>query len=127
MAAVAWMALYSWRFGQVLHWMREGDWANEPNLPHVWQLLVNKIRRLQKNLQSKAQENQSRLDEFLLAIQASPNGVMLLDSDGRIACGGLHQGLACHRDSEALWRSQPKLYRRGVLGAGILCSNGWTG
>ena len=48
LAAVAWMALDSWRFGQVLHWMSEGDWANEPILPHVWQLLVNKIRRLRK-------------------------------------------------------------------------------
>ena len=102
LAAVAWMALDSWRFGQVLHWMREGDWANEPNLPHVWQLLVNKIRRLQKNLQSKAQENQSRLDEFLLAIQASPNGVMLLDSDGRIEWSNQtafeHLGIDSQRD-----------------------------
>lgn len=83
-AAVAWLALDSWRLGQVLRWMTAGDWSNEPRLPHVWQLLVDKIRKLQKNLQSKAQDNQARLDEFLSAIQASPNGVLLLDSDGRI-------------------------------------------
>lgn len=82
--AFVWLALDSWRLNQVLRWMRQGDWSNEPRLPHVWQLLVDKIRRLQKNLQSKASDSQARLDGFLSAIQTSPNGVLLLDSDGRI-------------------------------------------
>lgn len=82
--AIVWLALDSWRLNQVLRWMRQGDWSNEPRLPHVWQLLVDKIRKLQKNLQSKASDSQARLDGFLSAIQTSPNGVLLLDSDGRI-------------------------------------------
>lgn len=84
LGGVSWLALDSWRFRQVLRWMKQGDWSNEPRVPHVWRFLVDKIRRLQKGLQNKAKDSQARLDEFLSAIQASPNGVMLLDSGGRI-------------------------------------------
>lgn len=81
---LAWLGLDSWRFKKVLNWMKRADWANEPGVPHVWGFLVEKVRRLQKGLQSKAKDSQARLDEFLSAIQASPNGVLLLDSEGRI-------------------------------------------
>ncbi len=80
----AWLALDSWRFKQVLRWIKDADWTNEPTVPHVWGLLVEKIRRVQKGLQGKAKDSQARLDEFLSAIQSSPNGVLLLDSEGRI-------------------------------------------
>ena len=45
---------------------------------------MERIRKLQKSLNGKARDNQARLDEFLAAIQASPNGVMLLDNQSRI-------------------------------------------
>lgn len=81
---LTWLSLDSWRFQKVLIWMKRADWTNEPAVPHVWGFLVEKVRRLQKHLQGKAKDSQGRLDEFLSAIQASPNGVLLLDSEGRI-------------------------------------------
>jgi two-component system phosphate regulon sensor histidine kinase PhoR len=97
-----WLGLDSWRFQQVLGWLKRGDWSNEPSVPHVWRFLVEKIRRLQKSLQAKARDSQARLDEFLSAIQESPNGVLLLDSEGRIEWSNQtaaeHLGIDPHRD-----------------------------
>ena len=83
-SAVAWLALDNYRFRRVVGWLRTEDWANEPHVPHAWGQLVERIRKLQKTLNGKAKDSQARLDEFLAAIQASPNGVLLLDSQLRI-------------------------------------------
>ncbi|MBY0463898.1 MAG: phosphate regulon sensor histidine kinase PhoR [Burkholderiales bacterium] len=82
--AVAWLALDNWRFQRVVNWLRTEDWSNEPKVAHAWGQLVERIRKLQKSLNGKAKDSQSRLDEFLAAIQASPNGVLLLDNQSRI-------------------------------------------
>lgn len=81
---VAWLSLDTWRCQRVLSWLREADWNQEPRLALPWNTLVEKVRRLQKSWAGKARDSQARLDEFLAAIQASPNGVLLLDSEGRI-------------------------------------------
>lgn len=80
----AWLALDNWRFRRVLKWLRAEDWANEPSVPHAWGQLVERVRKLQKALNGRANDSQARLDEFLSAIQASPNGVLLLDNQSRI-------------------------------------------
>jgi two-component system phosphate regulon sensor histidine kinase PhoR len=102
LGAMAWMSWDSWRFRQVLRWLQSEDWGNEPRLPHAWGTLVDRVRKLQKNLSGKARDSQTRLDEFLSAIQASPNGVLLLDSQGRIEwCNQTaadHLGIDPHRD-----------------------------
>jgi two-component system phosphate regulon sensor histidine kinase PhoR len=81
---IVWGALDQFRFRQLLIWLKKNEATEEPRLPHAWGLLVDRIRRLQKQLQTKARDSQSRLNEFLSAIQSSPNGVLLLDSQGRI-------------------------------------------
>ena len=102
LGAMAWMSWDSWRFRQVLRWLQSEDWGNEPRLPHAWGTLVDRVRKLQKKLSGKARDSQARLDEFLSAIQASPNGVLLLDSQGRIEwCNQTaadHLGIDPHRD-----------------------------
>ena len=101
-AAVAWLLLEQYRFARVLKWLRDEDWANEPSVAHVWGVLVERIRKLQKSLSGKAKDSQSRLDEFLSAIQASPNGVVLLDNQSRIEwaneTAGEHLGIDPQRD-----------------------------
>ena len=82
--AMVWLAIDNWRFHRVVNWLRAEDWANEPKVANGWGQLVERIRKLQKALNGKAKDNQARLDEFLAAIQASPNGVMLLDNQSRI-------------------------------------------
>lgn len=84
LGGVAWLSLDTWRCRRVLSWLREADWNQEPRLALPWSTLVEKVRRLQKSWAGKAKDSQARLDEFLSAIQASPNGVLLLDSEGRI-------------------------------------------
>lgn len=97
--ASAWDA---WRMRRVLRWLQSEDWGNEPSLPHAWGALVDRVRRVQKKLSSKARDSQARLDGFLSAIQASPNGVLLLDSQGRIEwcnqTAGDHLGIDPQRD-----------------------------
>ena len=100
--ALVWVSLDAWRLTRVMQWLRSDDGANAPRLPHVWGLLVDKTLKIQKKLSAKVRESQSRLDEFLSAIQASPNGVLLLDSQGRIEWSNLtaadHLGIDPQRD-----------------------------
>jgi len=100
--AMTWMFWDNWRLRRVLRWLQTEDWGNEPHLSHAWGLLVERVRKLQKNLSSKARDSQARLDEFLSAIQSSPNGVLLLDSQGRIEWCNLtaadHLGIDPQRD-----------------------------
>jgi two-component system phosphate regulon sensor histidine kinase PhoR len=49
-----------------------------------WGELLDRARKLAKKLEKKAQNSDARLEDFLAAIQASPNGVVLLDASGRI-------------------------------------------
>ena len=46
--------------------------------------MIDRGRKLVKKLEKKAANSDARLEDFLSAIQASPNGVVLLDSAGRI-------------------------------------------
>lgn len=82
--AAVWLLLDNLRLSRLLGWLASGHWGEEPKLPHEWGNLLEKILNLQKSLSGKARDSQARLDEFLSAIQASPIGVMLLDSQGRI-------------------------------------------
>ena len=100
--AAAWMTLDNRRLQRIVSWIRSEDWANEPRLPHAWGQLLERVRKLQKSLNGKAKDSQARLDEFLAAIQASPNGVLLLDSQLRIEwsneTAGEHLGIDPQRD-----------------------------
>ena len=82
--ALVWALLDALRMRRVLAWLKGGDWNHPPALPVGWRSLADQSRRVYRVLIRQAQDNQDRLDEFLAAIQASPNGVLLLDSAGRI-------------------------------------------
>lgn len=69
---------------QLLHWIKRDAVSDPPLLPGFWGELSNRTRRLLRSRQRLVVESQIRLQEFLAAIQASPNGVVLLDANGRI-------------------------------------------
>ena len=73
-----------------------------PALQGVWGEAVERTRRLVRRQEVKAQESQDRLDDILAALQASPNGVVLLDKEGRIewcnAVAAAHFGFDARRD-----------------------------
>jgi two-component system phosphate regulon sensor histidine kinase PhoR len=83
-------------------WLRRGDPRAEVQLTGFWGELVDRIRRGYKTRDQLAEQHQHRLQEFLSAIQASPNGVLLLDEEGRIEwcnqTAATHLGLHEQRD-----------------------------
>ena len=52
--------------------------------PGVWGELAERIRKLLRAREQQTRQAEDRLQDFLAAIQASPNGVVLLDEQGRI-------------------------------------------
>ena len=110
LGAASWQLLDSFYARRLLNWLRS-EQSNEtpvlmdgaqPSLPGVWGEVADRVRRLLKNRQQQYRESQARLDEFLAALQASPNGVVLLDDQGRIEwCNQMaaqHFGFDAKRD-----------------------------
>lgn len=68
----------------VLVWLRDGDASRLPILSGVWSEVASRVRRLMADRDRSLRDGDNRLKEFLAAIQASPNGVVLLDASGKI-------------------------------------------
>jgi two-component system phosphate regulon sensor histidine kinase PhoR len=79
-----WFVVDLLRGARVLRWLRRGDPAQAPAMKGVWGEVADRARRQLRNREQQTQDSQARLQEFLAAIQASPNGVVLLDAEGRI-------------------------------------------
>jgi two-component system phosphate regulon sensor histidine kinase PhoR len=100
--AAAWYGIDALRARRVLRWLIKADGAGIPQLGGFWGELVDRCRRLVKKQEKKTANAEARLEDFLSAIQASPNGVVLLDASGRIEWANLtasHQlGFDSQRD-----------------------------
>ncbi|WP_096662693.1 phosphate regulon sensor histidine kinase PhoR [Polaromonas sp. AET17H-212] len=109
-ASIVWLLIDSLQTTRLLKWLRAEQNAEEPgSLPGasppaggVWGEIADRTRRMLKNRDRRYQESQARLNEFLAAMQASPNGVVLLDADGRIEwcnqTAAQHFGFDAQRD-----------------------------
>lgn len=101
-AAWGWFALDLWRGSRVLRWLRTGDLSAVPQLRGMWGEAADRARRLLRLAQAQVEKNQARLQEILAALQATPNGVVLLDAQGRIEwCNQIaagHFGFDVQRD-----------------------------
>ncbi|MBT2305396.1 phosphate regulon sensor histidine kinase PhoR [Variovorax paradoxus] len=84
LGAVLWVVLDAWRAQQLLHVLRNDATGLPSRAPGVWGELAERIRKLLRTREQQARQAEDRLQEFLAAIQASPNGVVLLDEQGRI-------------------------------------------
>jgi two-component system phosphate regulon sensor histidine kinase PhoR len=82
--SLAWVAIDSWRGARLLAWLRTSDAGHPPALRGVWAEVADRARRALRKREADAEDSRRRLQEFLAAIQASPNGVVLLDAQGRI-------------------------------------------
>lgn len=100
--ALAWFALETALALRALRWLRSGDLRNAPRLGGLWGEAVDRVRRALTQREKQVEEAERRLDAFLDAIRASPNGVVLLDPQGRIEWCNLtaaeHLGLDPERD-----------------------------
>jgi len=110
LGAAGWQLLDSFYARRLLNWLRS-EQSNDtpllmagaqPRLPGVWGEAADRVRRLLKNRHQQYRDSQARLDEFLAALQASPNGVVLLDGEGRIEwcnqTAAQHFGFDAQRD-----------------------------
>ena len=69
---------------RVVYWLRYGDLAEVPNTFGLWGTVVDRTRRLLRERDRAINASEQRLQDFLSAIQASPNGVVLLDENFQI-------------------------------------------
>jgi len=87
---------------RLLRWLRMGEGQDAPVDSGLWGEFANRIRRLVRSNERAVQQRDERLQEFLAAMQASPNGVALLDKDLRIEwfneSAARHFGLDARRD-----------------------------
>ena len=84
LAGLLWFTVDLIRSARVLRWLKRGDPSSAPSLRGLWGEVADRTRRLLRHREQQTLDSQARLQEFLAAIQASPNGVVLLDKQGRI-------------------------------------------
>lgn len=80
----AWFVVDLLRGARVLRWLRRGEMGETPAMAGLWGEVADRTRRALRARERDTLDAQLRLQEFLAAIQASPNGVVLLDPEGRI-------------------------------------------
>jgi two-component system phosphate regulon sensor histidine kinase PhoR len=79
-----WLVWDAMRGKRLLRWLRSGDTADIPLGSGLWGEVFDRIRKLVRARDRAALESERRLQDFLAGLQASPNGVVMLDVEGRI-------------------------------------------
>lgn len=81
---LVWLIINIKRSRHYLKWIRSGELSRAPKLNGVWGEATARTRRLLSEQSSLLKNSNKRLEDFLAAIQASPNGVILLDENAQI-------------------------------------------
>ena len=101
-AGSAWMLLDAWRGYRVRSWLRKGDLGMAPNMSGWWGVVLDRARKLLRDRERSLDASDQRLKDFLSAIQASPNGVVMLDAYAQIEwcnqTAATHLGIHPERD-----------------------------
>ncbi len=84
MGGFAWFVMDSVRGLRLLRWLRAGSGADLTLGSGLWGEAYDRVRRLLRTSNRMSLESDNRLKDFLAALQASPNGVVLLDTETRI-------------------------------------------
>ncbi|MEY4757919.1 MAG: hypothetical protein RJA34_2817 [Pseudomonadota bacterium] len=79
-----WILIDTSRASRVLRWLRSGDLTSPVFKGGLWGEVSERVRTLVRLRDQKIRLADQRLQDFLLALQASPNGVVLLDAEGRM-------------------------------------------
>ena len=100
--ALVWFLIDWSRASRVLRWLRAGNVSEVAISAGLWGEVSSRARRLVLSRERQLRDSRNRLQDFLLAFQASPNGVMLLDAQGGIEwfnqTAATHFGLDPERD-----------------------------
>ncbi len=93
----------NWGAQRVLAWLRSGQAEDAPEILGSWGEAAGRMRRRLRESGLQAAASDARLQEIMAALQASPNGVTLLDEAGRIEwCNQMaqeHFGFERERDA----------------------------
>jgi len=73
-----------WQSSRLLQWLRQTELNTNTHFRGVWGDAGDRIIRLIKLKDNQRQVSEESLRQFLAAIQASPHGVVILDSDSLI-------------------------------------------
>jgi len=91
-----------WRLQRLERWLAGPDLHSDVAWHGLWREIAQRIQRLIRQRDKQVVTHEQRLQHFLQAIQASPNGVTLLDEQGRIEwfndTAAAHLGLDIRRD-----------------------------
>jgi len=92
----------AWRAHRFMDWLRGQNEGPAPRDAGFWGEVGYRVERSVRLLERRVENESARLDQFLSAIEASPNGVMLLDENDQIEwCNSVaadHFGLDPQRD-----------------------------
>lgn len=106
LGSVLWFALDAMRATRVLGWLTPQRASELPVKSGVWGEILERAQRLLRDKDRTIQDSNTRLQDFLSALQASPNGVLLLDDKNRIEwCNQMaaaHFGLDARRDLQQI-------------------------
>ncbi|HMO47201.1 MAG TPA: phosphate regulon sensor histidine kinase PhoR [Rubrivivax sp.] len=87
---------------RLLAWLRADAQGAPPRQTGVWGDIGHQMRRVLRRREQRIAHEQQRLTQFLAAVEASPNGVLLLDANDQITwCSRVaadHLGLDPQRD-----------------------------
>jgi len=102
LGSLALLALDALRGRRFVRWLRDPEALDPPALRGPWGEAAHWAARALRREGDRTRESDQRLQDFLAAIQASPNGVILLDARGRIEwCNDIacrHFGIDLRRD-----------------------------
>lgn len=87
---------------RLLDWLRGAQSDGAPSEAGFWGEIGYRVERSLREREQDLAHEKLRLEQFLQAIDASPNGVLLLDAQGRIdwsnSTAALHFGIDAQRD-----------------------------
>ncbi len=81
---LAWLLIVVSRAARVFKWLKAGESSGDVVGGGLWGEVFERVRRQLRLREQQTLASETRLADFLAALQASPNGVVLLDSDSRI-------------------------------------------
>ncbi len=101
-AAWLWMAWDNWQVRRLRQWLMQGELTAASPLQGIWGMLATYVRRAVRSREQAVVAAEQRVQDILAALQASPNGLVLLDAQGHIEwCNRMaerHFGFDAQRD-----------------------------
>lgn len=102
LAVCLYALVLAWKIDRFDRWLSAPNLRLDPPWQGVWREMALRIQRMLRQQEKLATVHEKRLQDFLLAIQASPNGVILLDEEARIEwcndTAAAHLGLDALKD-----------------------------